>query len=74
MSGVVFLLTRGYMKTINRIVNVIKEHKRISKSKLCWIAKISPSTLNNYKDIILENFPFVKYDETTKEFYIEGEG
>jgi hypothetical protein len=53
---------RNYvMAKANRLVSIIREAQRISFGELCEKGHLAPSTLYNYRKIILAKFSDIEY-------------
>jgi len=62
-----------YQQQVNMIVSLVRQYKRMSVHKLAFKVNVAPRTIElNYRDTILEHFLDIRYDEDTKEFYLEG--
>jgi ACT domain-containing protein len=59
------------VSTINRIVSIIREKKKIDIVDLCLATGLSKSTIYNYKDFILRLHEDIKYENGI--FYVVEE-
>jgi ACT domain-containing protein len=59
------------VSTINRIVKIIREKKKIDVVDLCLATGLSKSTIYNYKDFILRLHQDIKYENGI--FYVVEE-
>jgi ACT domain-containing protein len=53
---------------VSKLADIIRKKKAVSFSELCVLGKISPSTLYGYKQIILDSFDDITYED--REFRI----